>query len=134
MQMVYVISIALLVGCSSKREDEKLNQKSITIHNAMVERASEMGKWLCILKSDSSTIVNKDSIQVFLFALEEWGNDLVEIPGNESHQHSEHHHHDHSNKAPEVTASQMLQIQQELDKRLGTISKRVSTVLNPTLK
>jgi len=121
--------LVFLIGCSSKRDDEKINEKSIAIHNSMVQKASQKEKELRLLKSDASSKVNKDSIDVLLFALERWENDLVEIPGNESHQHSEHHH-DHSNQAPEVTASQMIQIQQELDNRLKTISKRASELLN----
>lgn len=130
MRIISVMVLAVLIGCSSKRDDEKLNKKSIVIHNSMVQKASQLENELRLLKSDSISVVNKDSIDVLLFALEEWEQDLVEIPGNESHHNLEHHHHDHSSKAPEVTASQMLQIQQELDRRLKTISKSASDLLN----
>jgi hypothetical protein len=129
MRIIYFISLALLIGCSSKKEDEKLNTGSIVIHNSMVMKASEIENELFLLKSDSLSTVNKDSIDILLFVLEEWEQDIVEVPGNENHQHSEHKHHDHSHKAPEVTALQMLQIQQEMDKRLEAINKRASDLL-----
>jgi hypothetical protein len=123
----------LLIGCTAKKEDGKLNDESIAIHNSMVKKAGEMKSEFLFVKSDSASDINKDSIDVLLFDLEQWENDLVEVPGNESDHHDEHHH-DHHNPAPEVTASQMLQIQQELDKRLKIINKRASDLLNHSQK
>ena len=129
MRIILFIPVVILIGCSSKKEDEKLNEKSIVIHNSMMKKAGEIENELVIVRSDSIPNVNKDSIDVLLSDLEQWENDLVEVPGN-SNDHHEEHHHDHHNPAPEVTASQMLQIQQELDMRLKIISKRTSDVLN----
>lgn len=129
MRIIGIMFLSVLIGCSSKGEDDKLNAKSIAIHNSMVMKAKEIENELLLLKSDSISIVKNDSIDVLLFTLEGWENDLVEIPGNEGHQHLGHHH-DHSNKAPEITAVQMLQIQQELDKRLEIISTRASDLRN----
>lgn len=78
------------------------------------------------LLKDKNSVINKDSIIILLGALEEWENDLVEIPGNEEHDHSGHHHHDHT--VIEVTAKQMFQIQKELDIRLANIGKRIITL------
>ena len=134
MRSIYSILLSLFIGCSSIGESEKLNAQSIAIHNAMVRRAGDIKNELRLLKSDSLLLVNKDSIDLLLFALDEWEQDVVEIPGNESHQHTEHSHHDHSNQAPEVTSLQMLQIQQELDKRLKTISRMSANLLNHSQK
>ena len=76
-----------------------------------------------LLLKEKTSVSEKDSVVILLGALEEWEKDLVEIPGNESHEHSDHHHHDH--KVLEVTAEQMLLIQKEMDRRLAIIGRRI---------
>lgn len=82
-----------------------------------------MERHLNELLKDKTSVINKDSIIILLVALEEWENDLVEIPGNEEHDHSDHHH-DHT--VLEVTSEQMLLIQKEMDRRLALIGQRIN--------
>jgi hypothetical protein len=126
MKMLILLSLAVLTGCSSKKIDEKINSQSIVIHNSMIKKAQAIEDVLTNLVADSLSTVNADSIATLLQMLEEWENDLVEVPGNKDHQH-EGRHHDH--KPLDVTAEQMLEIQQELDTRLSMIGKRLDRLL-----
>lgn len=91
----------------------------------MARKADEMEHHLNELLKDRPSVHNTDSVIILLGALEEWENDLVEMPGNEEHDHSGHHH-DHT--VLEVTAEQMFQIQKELNIRLTNIGKRINTL------
>ena len=110
----------IIMSCNAKVSEEKLNHEAITLHNSMVQKSNMIAHRLNEIKND--TAVNQDSVTVLIQLLAQWKNDLVEVPGNEHHGHD--HHHQHS--PPDVTAEQMLEIQKDLDMRLGNIGKRAA--------
>ncbi len=77
-----------------------------------------------------ATVAEIDSVTK---RFEEWEDTAVEVPGQEHpHQHGEgehHHHHDHK-PAPQVTASEMLDIQKELKANIEKIDRDVRATLD----
>lgn len=130
MRLTILTSIIFLLSCSSKSSEDKRNHEAIILHNSMIKKANQIDLRLNELKYDSS--VNQDSVMLLSKALEQWKYDLVEVPGNEEHNHDHHNHAHNDNKIPEVTEEQMLAIQRELDERLSGIGSRVIN-LKPTL-
>lgn len=117
-----IIISVLLISCTSKVSDEKRNHEAIIIHNSMMKKANQIERHLNELKNDAT--VNRDSMKLFSTLFQQWSTDIVEIPGNENHDHSGHVH-SHST-IPDITEEQMLEIQRELDERLSKIGKIIS--------
>lgn len=129
------ISLMLLiifsVSCSSKKnEDHKMTAQSIHLHNSMLRKANQIEHELQLMRTDSAFVMHKDSVEHLFKALFKWKSELVEVPGNDDHDHEGHDHsdHDHSRAAPDVTPEQMLEIQNDLDSSLSAIGKRVSAL------
>ncbi len=93
----------------------------------MIKKVEHIEHRLNELKADST--VSPDSIRLLIGFLEQWREDLVEVPGNGHHDHG--HALNHS-ATPELIDEQMLEIQKELDERLSGIGKR-ATQLKPQL-
>jgi hypothetical protein len=94
----------------------------------MMKRANQIEHRLNELKSDAS--VSQDSLKLFSMLIEQWRVDIVEVPGNENHDHTDHAHS--HNTIPDITEEQMLEIQRELDERLSKIGNRINR-LKPDL-
>jgi hypothetical protein len=94
----------------------------------MMKKANQIEHRLNELKNDAT--VNRDSLKLFSTLFDQWKTDIVEVPGNENHNHAGHAH-SHS-AIPDITADQMLEIQGELDERLSKIGKRINS-LKPDL-
>jgi hypothetical protein len=127
--MKRIMTIAMLVvSCTSKVPEEKLNNEAIILHNSMVEKANLIKHRLNELKNDSA--ISQDSVTLLLELLKQWQRDLVEVPGNEEHGHANHddHHSHHDHSVLDVTPEQMLEIQKELDARLSNIGKRTTSL------
>ncbi|HWA35094.1 MAG TPA: hypothetical protein VG737_13230, partial [Cyclobacteriaceae bacterium] len=123
-----VVLAVLAAGCSgAAREDARVMKEAAGVHNAMMEDLEKLELRLELLRADST--VSKDSLIVWQSELEKWEDEIVEVPGNEEHEeheeHAEGHHHHHDHKKLDVTAAQMLSVQQELSSRLATLSGRI---------
>jgi hypothetical protein len=127
MRIAITISIALF-SCSSRSSEDKINHEAIMLHNSMMKKANQIEHRLNGLWND--TTVNRDSLKLFSALFEQWRADIVEVAGNENHDHSDHAH-SHST-IPDITEEQMLEIQRELDERLSKIGKRINR-LKPDL-
>lgn len=127
---ILIISL-LVLGCTSKSTEAGNNYEAILLHNSMLEKADHIEDRLNELSGDS--LVNQDSVDLFTILLQHWKADLIEVPGNEAHDHV-HQGHAHSHGTiPDITAEQMLAVQRELDQRLSEIGKRIAD-LKPELK
>jgi hypothetical protein len=116
----------LMASCSSKQDKSDYRQAAI-VHNAMMDRARWIERDLNTLHNDTLTQEVRDSLEVITNILHAWKQDVVEVPGNDMHEHN-NHSHSHAQVAPEVTPQQMLEIQKELDARLSFIGKRLALI------
>src|SRR5688572_20032063 len=123
----YFLTVLLIAaGCNSSSREKELLHKAAKVHNEMVRETNTLKDQLRGLQTDSPS-VTKDSIAVILKLIEEWENDLVEVPGNDHHDPAEHvHNHDH--RTLEITAEEMLKIQQEMKLRSDAIRMRSNSL------
>jgi hypothetical protein len=120
------ILMLLMISCSSKQDKSDYRHAAI-LHNAMMDRARLIERDLNVLHHDSLTQDVRDSLDVIANLFRAWKEDVVEVPGNDTHEH-EDHSHGHAQTAPEVTPQQMLEIQKELDARLSFIGKKLALI------
>ncbi len=120
----------LMLACTAKQAEQKEYEQAALIHNAMLDKAGKLEDTLTLMLTDSAWLNQQDSVKAILAALENWEKQLVEVPGNEDHDHNHgaHEHHDHEQAPVEVTPEQMLLIQQDLESRLTNISKRLQQI------
>ncbi len=111
----------LLAACGTPSQEDKLLQEATDIHNTALSIAEELETTL------KQNTISADSASAILKAIEAWENDLVEVPGNEHHDHEGHKH---SHEPVHVTAEEMLQLQLELNQRIEQIKKRVEAISN----
>jgi len=119
-----LISIILCACGGINQQDKALLEEAGTIHNEMMATAEAVKEKLEALRKDSAQMIPMDSIMAWKNAIEEWEADLVEVPGNEEPHHGKSKH-DHHEKAPDVTAEQMLVVQKELKMQLKDIQQRI---------
>jgi hypothetical protein len=125
MKIAITVSIALF-SCTSQSADNKINHHAIMLHNSMMKKANQIGHRLNELSNDAT--VNQDSLKLLSKLFKQWQSDIVEVPGNEHHDHADHGH----TTAPDITKEQMLNIQRELDERLSKIGEKLNR-LRPDL-
>jgi hypothetical protein len=125
----YFLIVFISYSCnSSSQQEEKLLHEAAEIHNEMVHEMQELKQAVHQLQRTSKNAAIQDSIPVILSVIEEWEQELVEVPGNEhSHENGEHHHHQ---AKVEVTSQELLNIQRELDGRRKLIKKRFNGLIN----
>jgi SMC interacting uncharacterized protein involved in chromosome segregation len=125
-------------GGSASKEDQALLDEAGKIHLEASAIQEEVEPELTVLDSLRNQLTTrraalKDTVAAtaalaqinsVMASMEEWEENAVEVPGVEhKHDHAEgegHHHHEHK-KAPDVTATQMLDIQKEIKKNIERI-------------
>ncbi len=129
MSRLYGFALCLLIlACTSGKTNENAYAQSALIHNSMIRKANEMEHAIREMMKDSLPLSEGGSLRSILTDLQEWKEQLVEVPGNEIHDHKSHGHHDQNQS--DVTPEQMLLIQKELDSYLGKIGKRLNHFSN----
>jgi hypothetical protein len=121
-----ILMLLMTMSCSSKQDKSDYRHAAI-LHNAMMDRARLIERDLNALHHDTLAKEVRDSFEVIANLLHAWKEDVVEVPGNDMHEH-EDHSHSHAQVALEVTPQQMLEIQKELDTRLSSIGKRLALI------
>ena len=111
--------LLLLAACGTPSQEDKLLQEAADIHNTALAIAEELETTL------KQNTISADSASAILAAIEAWENDLVEVPGNEHHDHEGHNH---AHEPVHVTSQEMLQLQLELKQRIEQIKKRVEAL------
>ncbi|MGD1894637.1 MAG: hypothetical protein ACFB15_29095 [Cyclobacteriaceae bacterium] len=132
--------MALIVACGdSKKTDENL-QQAFELHKEAVEIRQMTNKQMNELKAnEDSLFVNtyQADLDSISRSLEEWDEQLVEVPGFEhehdhdhaGHDHDHDHDHDHSHgEQTNLTPEQHLQVQQHLLDEIKAIAEEVNQI------
>lgn len=119
-RMYGIVACLLWLACTGRHAHENEYAQSVVIHNSMIRKGNEMEHAIREMLVDSLLLNNRDSLQAILSDLQAWKTQLVEVPGNESHDHASHDH-----ETINITPEQMLLVQQSLDNALGSIAQRL---------
>lgn len=127
MRYLILTSMIWITACGGASEKEKqlLNEAS-AVHNQAVALARDLKTHLAQLEMDST--VSVDSVKLWRQLLDQWNEELVEVPGNEhehDHDHDHSHDHHHHGSPDQVTASEMLDIQRDMKERIEQLNNRI---------
>lgn len=126
--------VAIITGCGTDPKKSKelteayeTHLKSLSIRNEVINQLGQL-----IDGSDSTFLANQrglfESIQL---SIQNWDEQLVEVPGfEEEHDHSGHDHdhdHDHGNEL-ELTPKQHLEVQKHLLQEIQNIGKQLDSI------
>jgi len=120
----FMVLCMVLSQCTTSKKQDSLLVEAARIHNEAVALAERLETHLNQLAKD--TTYKTDSLVTWRIAIENWKRNLVEVPGNESHDLHQHADHDHGKQSPDLTSEQMLSIQQEMKVQLDSIRKRIT--------
>lgn len=124
-ELFFLIPLLFAIQCTESKQEDLVLREAARIHNESVDLAEQVEVQLNHLVKD--TTYQQDSVTSWRVALEQWENNLVEVPGNESHDTHRHEHHDHGKQLPELTSDQLLMIQQEVKAQLEAIRSRINS-------
>lgn len=140
--LLFWITFFVLIGCAGQDENEMLLKQANEIHleaiklNKTIQPNLEKVIQLKTQIKEKGEERNKEE-EVFIKRVEQlersynyWKENHVEVPGFEHHDH-DHHDHDHSHDhgaTLEVSAEDMLLIQQEFKDSIIMISKRLEAL------
>ncbi len=127
-----------MLSCSEQKDPKlveaaKLHNEATAIQASIEAQVEGIDSLLTILAEKKKTMVDANaiakldsaagSLRAVSAAMEEWEGNLIEVPGM-PHEHAtgEHHHHEHK-PAPDMSAEQMLQVQQETKKGIEAIKE-----------
>jgi hypothetical protein len=119
---LFVFVCMLSIAACSPSEEARILDEASAVHNTMIESARKLK---VRIDTALATSGNSESILRLKADLEQWEKGLVEVPGNEQHEH-EAHVHEHT--PVRVTAQQMLNIQLDLRSQLDTIAHKLKTL------
>jgi len=122
--LLFLMLSLFIVNCSMSKKEDPFLEESAKVHNEAIDLAEQLDNQLTQLSTDSS--YQRDSLEVWRSELENWKNNLVEVPGNESHDLHEHAHHEHEKQATGLTSNQMLLVQREMKAQLESIQSRIN--------
>lgn len=108
MKYNFISVLVLLAGCNLfySKEEKKILEQALQIHLQAAQLAASLKQEVETLLIDSS--LPADSLRILLDEIVQWENSLVEVPG------MDHHDHHHSSSEPiQVSAEEMLRMQQE---------------------
>lgn len=95
-----ILMSAFLINCKSKTEEQTkvdpILQEALSIQDEAIHIGIELDSILDAKMAEGSFAQNIDSLRILKSAVNDWRNNMVEIPGIE-HDHDHHgHDHDHS--------------------------------------
>ncbi|MEM9888197.1 MAG: hypothetical protein AAF849_20050 [Bacteroidota bacterium] len=145
--LLSLVFCLVLFACASPNEEEtvlkeahEIHMEAIRLNESVQPKLEQMSEMKSELKANASEMGQEAS--VFVKAVEQieksykyWESNHVEVPGfeHEGHDHSHHdHEHDHG-PSIEVSASDMLIIQQEFRDTLTSIAERLDRLEIPNL-
>jgi ABC-type nickel/cobalt efflux system permease component RcnA len=111
-------------GCSSASKPDPLLEEAFQVHNQYLQIAAEAEDMLKKLPTkDSFRLVTEPR-------LEEWYDNIIEVPGfehehNHDHDHGHHHHHHNHHQQIEVSPEVMLGVQRELRDSVQVIKEEI---------
>ena len=115
----YILVMLVLSSCTGNKEEREKLKNAYELQQSAIQLITEIKEELKTLES-----LKADSISNVIAELEETifaipGYEL-NLPGHEGHDHGHDHDHDHDLKV-ELTADQILAVQQELLEKLRDI-------------
>ena len=122
--LILILSLCMIQCAGPKKPDSNLIEAA-RIHNDALLLAKQLKQQLEQLTDDSTYV--QDSVKVWRAAIDSWEKNLVEVPGNESAAHFHASHAHNHEQAIELTASQMLTVQQEMNAQLEAIKRRINS-------
>ncbi len=112
-----VVLICLGTSCNSGEEVDPILKDAFAIHQEALRIEQTVQRQL------DSFQISADTEILLRARLEQWDEQLVEVPGFEhEHHHAHDHDHDHGS-SPKVTPEHMLAIQQESLDSIRTIQR-----------
>ena len=127
-----LLLLVMIMACSHDKKPGENLQQAFKIHQDAIKIRNEVADRLDRLSANEDSLfvtAYKENLDSISNALENWDEQLVEVPGfEESHDHAGHDHdHDHA-KQPELTPGQHLQVQQHLLQEIRKIEKSINRI------
>ena len=131
--------IALTSACGDKEKDKDLVQ-AFKFHEEAIAVRQTVADQIEKLKANTDSLfvaTYSNELKTISSALEEWDEQLVEVPGfEEEHDHSHHDHsghdhdhdHDHNHSEQELTPQQHLEVQQHLLQEIKGLAEKVGGI------
>lgn len=138
-QFILILSLLTLsIACGDNKNKEVLRQ-AFDIHEEAVKvrgRVSDKMTRLSSIQDTTFLMTFKADLDSIAVALEEWDEQLVEVPGfDEEHDHSGHdhsgHEHDHDNE-PQLTPAQHVELQQFLLQEIKSLEEKINLIQEPS--
>tara|TARA_B100000497_G_C7584425_1_gene351684 strand:- start:114 stop:542 length:429 start_codon:yes stop_codon:yes gene_type:complete len=117
------------MGCKGDSKPDPNMQKAFETHSQYLQVAEESQLMLDKLPED-------DSIRLILEKqLNEWSQNIIEVPGfeHEYHHHYGHHHHGQDDSHTLLSAGDMLIVQKELLDSVRAIKQRIVKQESPQI-
>ncbi|HMP99720.1 MAG TPA: hypothetical protein PKC24_08060 [Cyclobacteriaceae bacterium] len=128
-QILIILSVLFIAACHAKKEDPVLAEAA-AVHEEAMQLFHELEDLLKELEQNESIAV--DAMASIKIALQEWEENLVEVPGYEhDHEHEAHghHHHHHAHQKMEVTSDEMLLIQKEIRDNINNLLTQAKALI-----
>jgi len=122
MKLTNLILLLLLFSCGTHRDDQKIMEEAASVHDYALQIAEETEQQINTLVQ-----VYPDSAKQFLLEIEQWEENLVEVPGH-AHEHHDHEGHTHDHSPVTLTPEEMLNVQQELRDQVKALRDRVESL------
>ncbi|MEL6974352.1 MAG: hypothetical protein AAGL29_03050 [Bacteroidota bacterium] len=133
--------ISLLSACGEKKKDENLIQ-AFKLHEEAVQIRQTTKDQIAKLEAITDSVfvaTYSNELNSISSALQEWDEQLIEVPGfEEEHDHSHHdhsghdhdhdHEHNHSDSGQELTPKQHLEVQQHLLEEIKDLAEKINTI------
>ena len=138
----YLLMISLFAACTGSKEDEKIIEQSIKVHEEAMKMGSKASDKIVQIEGIAKDLEEPmmsaimDSVENLKSAWKAWDETIVEVPGHEDHDHEHHHDHDlhvqehHHESTPDLTPEMVLEVQEEIKKRAYELDLRVQNVLD----
>lgn len=105
-----------VTGCRDSSGHDDLRE-ALRVHREAVDIAQSLRVFL-----NRDTIDYADSVLLWKKVIDDWEQNLVEVPGN----HTEHHsHHNHHHVLIELAPREMLAVQRAMKEQIEQLRKRI---------
>jgi len=127
--ILIILSILFITACGAKKIDP-LMAEAAAVHEESMQLFHELEDLLKELEQNEN--IEVQAIANIKIALQEWEENLVEVPGYEhAHDHDAHahHHHHHDQQKLKISAEEMLALQMELRENIKQLLSDAKTFL-----
>jgi len=127
--ILIILSILFIAACGAKKEDPVIAE-AIAVHEEAIQLFHELKGLLKELEQNEH--IAAEAIASIKIALQEWEENLVEVPGfAHAHDHDAHahHHHHHDQQKLKISAEEMLALQKELRENIKQLVADAKTFL-----